>query len=253
MPNTRTLNSYSGNMSPNTTSAPISTSVNTASMDMPEETIDGRNILQNSLMMNENINSTDSSTMKANEIPSYQFQYENQSQQFLTSHSVLSKPEVKHQNERSNLDDNPEDSKHHSHQDAGVQYFIYQPQQHQQQQYNSYLPLVTPPTAPQQHPLPPPSPTSDENGNKKSKRAGVPHIYHDYSAVPDSLGYVRKKTGGVTQPFPEKLMEMLSKETDCPSIVGWLPHGRAFIVRKPKAFTSEIMPKVILQMSTFIF
>lgn len=75
---------------------------------------------------------------------------------------------------------------------------------------------------------------------------GVPHIYHDYSAVPDSMGYVRKKTGGVTQPFPEKLMEMLTKETDCPSIVGWLPHGRAFIVRKPTAFTSEIMPKVRL-------
>jgi hypothetical protein len=58
------------------------------------------------------------------------------------------------------------------------------------------------------------------------------------------MGFVRKKTGGVTQPFPEKLMELLMKETEVPAICGWLPHGRAFIVRKPKAFTGEIMPKV---------
>jgi hypothetical protein len=37
-----------------------------------------------------------------------------------------------------------------------------------------------------------------------AEKRGVPHIYHDYSQVPDVIGYVRKKTGGVTQPFPEK-------------------------------------------------
>ena len=29
--------------------------------------------------------------------------------------------------------------------------------------------------------------------------AGVPHIYHDYSQVPDESNYVRKKTGGVSE------------------------------------------------------
>jgi len=29
--------------------------------------------------------------------------------------------------------------------------------------------------------------------------AGVPHIYHDYSRVPDEANYVRKKTGGVSK------------------------------------------------------
>ena len=29
--------------------------------------------------------------------------------------------------------------------------------------------------------------------------AGVPHIYHDYSQVPDESNYVRKKTGGVCE------------------------------------------------------
>mmetsp|Transcript_3562 Transcript_3562/g.7928 ORF Transcript_3562/g.7928 Transcript_3562/m.7928 type:complete len:670 (+) Transcript_3562:97-2106(+) len=115
-------------------------------------------------------------------------------------------------------------------------------------------PLVTPPTAPQEHP-PPLSPTdatgesTDDGTDAKSskKKRGVPHVYHDYSSVPDTIGFVRKKTGGVTQPFPEKLMELLSKEAEAQGIVGWLPHGRAFIVRKPKAFTTEIMPKYFRQ------
>ena len=48
--------------------------------------------------------------------------------------------------------------------------------------------------------------------------------------------------------FPDKLHEMLLNESsDDPAsaIVSWLPHGRAFIVRKPKEFTTEIMPKYV--------
>eukprot|EP00557_Chaetoceros_sp_GSL56_P008696 CAMPEP_0176496102 /NCGR_PEP_ID=MMETSP0200_2-20121128/11019_1 /TAXON_ID=947934 /ORGANISM="Chaetoceros sp., Strain GSL56" /LENGTH=598 /DNA_ID=CAMNT_0017894041 /DNA_START=961 /DNA_END=2757 /DNA_ORIENTATION=+ len=79
----------------------------------------------------------------------------------------------------------------------------------------------------------------------------IPHVYHDYANVPDAIGFVRKKTGGVTQPFPEKLYEMLSKESPSEenpnAIVSWLPHGRAFIVRKPKLFTSKIMPQYFRQ------
>jgi hypothetical protein len=107
-------------------------------------------------------------------------------------------------------------------------------------------PLVTPPMIA----LPEPgSPQSHSSYTSKSKSAtskkGVPHVYHDYSQTSDMPGYVRKKTGGVTQPFPEKLHEMLDSETDpeAQTIVSWLPHGRAFIVRKPKVFTKEIMPK----------
>lgn len=89
------------------------------------------------------------------------------------------------------------------------------------------------------------------------------HVYHDYAMVPepssnDTTATVaiasnnqspsRKKTGGVSQPFPEKLMEMLDEESILhPDIVSWLPHGRAFLVRKPKVFTSEIMPKYFRQ------
>ena len=75
---------------------------------------------------------------------------------------------------------------------------------------------------------------------------GVPHVYHDYGSVPDEPGYIRKKTGGVTQPFPEKLYEMLESEGRLQGdVVEWLPHGRAFIVRRPKDFTDRIMPKYV--------
>ena len=87
-------------------------------------------------------------------------------------------------------------------------------------------------------------------GKKTPRSQGTPqpHIYHDYAAVPDTAGYVRKKTGGVSQPFPEKLMDMLATESnENSSIVSWLPHGRAFIVRKPKEFADDIMPKYFRQ------
>jgi HSF-type DNA-binding len=74
---------------------------------------------------------------------------------------------------------------------------------------------------------------------------GVPHVYRDHSQLPDDDSFIRKKTGGVTQPFPEKLQEMLRAVdgTENAEIVSWLPHGRAFLVRKPKEFTEVIMPK----------
>ena len=86
---------------------------------------------------------------------------------------------------------------------------------------------------------------------------GVPHVYRDYispGAWNNDIGddemastFIRKKTGGVSQPFPEKLHEMLTtvENTVENDIVTWLPHGRAFIVRKPKEFTDFIMPKYV--------
>mmetsp|Transcript_51625 Transcript_51625/g.148911 ORF Transcript_51625/g.148911 Transcript_51625/m.148911 type:complete len:209 (+) Transcript_51625:182-808(+) len=79
-----------------------------------------------------------------------------------------------------------------------------------------------------------------------ANKRGIPHVYRDFTNVPDTAGFVRKKTGGVTQPFPEKLHEMLD-QVNAPAVVGWLPHGRAFIVRKPKEFTNQIMPQYFRQ------
>lgn len=109
------------------------------------------------------------------------------------------------------------------------------------------IPNVTPPTIPQEHPADGPhSPTLSYTPSAR-KRRGVPHTYRDYSKEPDCPSFVRKRAGGVTKPFPEKLHELLTNESDSLDVVGWLPHGRAFIVRKPKDFTESIMGKYFRQ------
>jgi hypothetical protein len=53
-------------------------------------------------------------------------------------------------------------------------------------------------------------------------------------------GPLRKNAGGVTQPFPGKLMEVLSR-SDLAEIIEWMPHGRAFLVKQAKAFASLVL------------
>lgn len=55
--------------------------------------------------------------------------------------------------------------------------------------------------------------------------------------------------GGVTTPFPWKLHEMLDAmaHEGSHSVVTWQPHGRAFMVHKPKEFVEVIMPKYFNQ------
>lgn len=55
--------------------------------------------------------------------------------------------------------------------------------------------------------------------------------------------------GGVTTPFPWKLHDMLDDiaEKGDDSIVTWQPHGRAFMVHKPKVFVEDIMHKYFNQ------
>lgn len=49
--------------------------------------------------------------------------------------------------------------------------------------------------------------------------------------------------GGVTTPFPWKLHDMLDAmdEEGTQNIVCWQPHGRSFMVHKPKEFVNDIM------------
>ncbi|GKY95739.1 hypothetical protein MPSEU_000534700 [Mayamaea pseudoterrestris] len=88
--------------------------------------------------------------------------------------------------------------------------------------------------------------TFADDSNSNTKR-GVPHIYHDYSQVPVQPDLLRKKSGGVTVPFPVKLYEMLEDPQTDPNVISWLPHGRAFLVKQPKRFMSEVMPKYFRQ------
>mmetsp|Transcript_20417 Transcript_20417/g.33366 ORF Transcript_20417/g.33366 Transcript_20417/m.33366 type:complete len:610 (-) Transcript_20417:63-1892(-) len=95
------------------------------------------------------------------------------------------------------------------------------------------------PSLPQDGALHRPNPPK---ASDKPRPTPVKHVYHDYASAPTPNDMPRKKTGGVSQPFPDKLMSMLDRETaNHPDVVTWCPHGRAFIVRKPKVFTAEVM------------
>ena len=86
----------------------------------------------------------------------------------------------------------------------------------------------------------------------------VEHNYHDHKHDPiefvlpnialiDDDGYPRRAghRGGVSTPFPEKLHELLetASEQGLDEIIGWQPHGRCFVVHKPKEFVEAVMTK----------
>ena len=78
----------------------------------------------------------------------------------------------------------------------------------------------------------------------------VVHDYHDHShETEDShLGFVAPRTGrrgGVTIPFPQKLHQVLEQvEIDGHAdVISWQPHGRCFVIHKPKQFVTSIMLK----------
>lgn len=86
----------------------------------------------------------------------------------------------------------------------------------------------------------------------------VEHDYHDHKHDPieyalpsialiDDDGCPRRAghRGGVSTPFPEKLFELLesASEQGLDEIIGWQPHGRCFVVHKPKEFVEVVMPQ----------
>ena len=85
----------------------------------------------------------------------------------------------------------------------------------------------------------------------KSKHC-VHHNYHEhaYDEVPANVEELYSK-GGVAMPFPQKLYEMLDTiEHDEPhfsNIIRWQPHGRCFLVLKPKDFATLVLPRFFQQ------
>ena len=55
----------------------------------------------------------------------------------------------------------------------------------------------------------------------------------------------QRARGGVTTPFPFKLHRMLGNvdREGLADIVSWQPHGRAFLVHKPREFVSKVLPQ----------
>merc|ERR1719232_1163176 len=58
-----------------------------------------------------------------------------------------------------------------------------------------------------------------------------------------------KPKGGVAVPFPLKMHQLLEEieQDGLNSIVSWMPHGRSFVVHKPKEFVSDILPTYFKQ------
>jgi hypothetical protein len=99
-------------------------------------------------------------------------------------------------------------------------------------------------------------PLSSSNFYPRHVKHYVEHNYHDHKhdpielpitnlSLPDDGTFPRRSRhkGGVSTPFPEKLLEMLETldEQGDSDICGWQPHGRCFIVHKPKEFVSKIL------------
>lgn len=93
------------------------------------------------------------------------------------------------------------------------------------------------------------SPGLQDDGTTEYRDHVVQHNYHDHSKD-DYSKYLEIPIackGGVTVPFPMKLYDMLQhidlNEPELASIVSWQPHGRCFVVKKIKEFTSEVLPR----------
>lgn len=90
-----------------------------------------------------------------------------------------------------------------------------------------------------------------KNVQKSSKHSSqhphivVEHNYHDHATdkIEESIDE-HPARGGVTTPFPLRLHAMLDKlEADGHAdVISWQPHGRCFVVRKPKEF-KLLLPK----------
>ena len=113
------------------------------------------------------------------------------------------------------------------------------------------------------NPLTKPNSAADSVSHGIVEQFTKPHKgYLDASVLSDELiqnvSVAKKKRtrgGGVHEPFPQKLHRMFTDlEEEQPealsSVIGFLPHGRAFMIHNPQKFVEEIMPKYF-RMSRF--
>ncbi len=88
---------------------------------------------------------------------------------------------------------------------------------------------------------------------KLNDRHFVVHNYHDHAKDSDDHEVEEpeagRRRGGVSVSFPQKLHSVLDQvERDgLAHVVAWQPHGRCFVIHKPKEFTDHIMPHYFRQ------
>lgn len=96
-----------------------------------------------------------------------------------------------------------------------------------------------------------PNPIVEQASNSSVPLVGIPMglDYVDYAHVPEQQQAIppeERNTGGVQCPFPERLHDMLTQNPDA-EVVSWAPHGRCFVVRKPRDFEKTVLPQFFNQ------
>jgi hypothetical protein len=90
---------------------------------------------------------------------------------------------------------------------------------------------------------------------KQNDRHFVVHNYHDHALDPDENDVIHeedngaRRRGGVALSFPSKLHSILDQvEADgLGHVISWQPHGRCFVIHKPKEFSDHVMPHYFRQ------
>lgn len=85
-----------------------------------------------------------------------------------------------------------------------------------------------------------PSPGTRGRRKQQQQRGGSPPSSTAATAESGGGGSGKKRQGH-SNPFPRKLMDMLTKEET--SVVCWLPRGDAFVVRDNDRFVGDVLPK----------
>ena len=99
---------------------------------------------------------------------------------------------------------------------------------------------------------------ASRNNNNNDNSNGCPlfvqHNYHDHADDPKvgaDIHQAKTHRGGIKVPFPMLLHKVLNEvdQEGLSSILSWQPHGRSFLVRKPKKFEQLLMPRYFTQCS----
>lgn len=88
---------------------------------------------------------------------------------------------------------------------------------------------------------------------KMKDRRFVQHNYHDHAldrdmeVHPEETGTLRRGGNAVT--FPVKLHAMLDhvENIGLAHVISWQPHGRCFVIHKPKEFSDWVLPYYFMQ------
>jgi len=83
--------------------------------------------------------------------------------------------------------------------------------------------------------------SQQEDKTATDTRTKVDHSYVDYSLGREKLGLADTK-GSKKGVFPKKLMNILGHQ-ELTHVIGWCPHGRAFIVRDVSKFERLVLPR----------